>query len=503
MKQKNKRRPSDKKNSINSNKAESNVGNDGKKGSNIKSSCDFKKLLCIGRRLKKKFMEIKNMCEEKKEEKDFMHKVLKNLLDFHPLILSGISLVGMIYYFVYFVVKLEYFPDLGGADVAYVGVSIFCILAFISLSIILPCLFYPGYHKKDIGWIFFFGLTLLPFFTLVFAAALNYIDTNKIPFDIMLYSLGGSIIYLCLVILVDKKINTNKIVVYLIYNILNKTTVEDDKNNTNKIDILITFFIFFIFFIFIIFIIIILLIIAQYFFEIEWAKLDTYFWFTMIGLSIATLSYFKGLEYFYKKNDYILPVMTILIMVIAILSCFLLGAIANRLGMTNVEFKYLSIEKSTLGALPKGIYDISKIAPFENKPVFSYIDNNLTMEHDEKNNTISYTNVSHKYIQFGCEEKNCNDIKDAININYQDKKLSYTTKDKEDISKENNFTIETTANLKTKDNITYTEESRDIIWLHNIKAISTLGKFYYLETKDGTKFELDASKIISRKKQER
>ena len=153
-----------------------------------------------------------------------------------------------------------------------------------------------------------------------------------------------------------------------------------------------------------------------------------------------------------------------------------------------------------MGALPKGIYDISKIAPFEKKPVFSYIDNNLTMEHDEKNNTISYTNVSHKYIQFGCEEKNCNDIKDAININYKDKKLSYTTKDKEDISKENNFTIKTTANLKTKDNITYTEESRDIIWLHNIKAISTLGKFYYLETKDGTKFELDASKIISRKK---
>ncbi|OSQ25186.1 hypothetical protein CCON61_04360 [Campylobacter concisus] len=388
-------------------------------------------------------------------------------------------MVGMIYYFAYFGFKLKYIPDLGGADVAYVGVLIFSISAFISLSIILPCLFYPCYHKKDVGWIFFFGLSLLPFFTLIFAAALNYIDTNKIPFNIMLYSLGGSIIYLCLVILVDKKINTN------------------------KNDMLITFLTFLIIFIiltFFIFFIIILLLIAQYSFEIEWAKLDIYFWLTMIGLSIVTLSYFKGLEYFYKKNDYILPVMTISIMVIAILSYFILDMIANRLGMTNVEYKYLSIEKSTLGALPKGIYDISKIAPFEKKPVFSYIDNNLTMEHDEKNNTISYTDVSHKYIQFGCEEKNCNDIKDAINIEYKDKKLSYTTKDKEDISKENNFTIETTANLKTKDNITYTEESKDIIWLHNIKAISTLGKFYYLETKDGTKFELDASKIISRKK---
>ncbi|WP_459827154.1 hypothetical protein [Campylobacter concisus] len=404
---------------------------------------------------------------EERSVKDYFNALLK----FHPLILSGISLVGMIYYFAYFGLELKYFPDLGGADVAYIGVLIFCISAFLSLSIILPCLFYPSYHKKDVGWIFFFGLTLLPFFTLIFAAALNYIDTNKIPFNIIMpYSLGGSIIYLCLVILADKKINTN------------------------KNDILITFLIF------LIFLIIILLLIAQYFFKIEWTKLDTYFWFTMIGLFIVTLSYFKGLEYFYNQNDYITPVMAISIIVIAILSWCSLGLITNKLGIANVEYKYLSIEKSTLGALPKGIYDISKIAPFEKKPVFSYIDNNLTMEHDEKNNTISYTDVSHKYIQFGCEEKNCNDIKDAINIEYKDKKLSYTTKDKEDISKENNFTIETTANLKTKDNITYTEESKDIIWLHNIKAISTLGKFYYLETKDGTKFELDASKIISRKK---
>lgn len=52
--------------------------------------------------------------------------------------------------------------------------------------------------------------------------------------------------------------------------------------------------------------------------------------------------------------------MTVSIIIIAILSCFLLGAIANRLGMTNVEFKYLSIEKSTLGALPFQIYSKDK-----------------------------------------------------------------------------------------------------------------------------------------------
>ena len=55
------------------------------------------------------------------------------------------------------------------------------------------------------------------------------------------------------------------------------------------------------------------------------------------------------------------------------------------------------------------------------------------------------------------------------------------------------------AKIKEKEHITYTEQHGDTIWLRNIKAISTLGKFYYLQTKDGIRFELDASKIISRK----
>ena len=36
----------------------------------------------------------------------------------------------------------------------------------------------------------------------------------------------------------------------------------------------------------------------------------------------------------------------------------------------------------------------------------------------------------------------------------------------------------------------------NVVKLHDIKTLSTLGKFYYLGTKDGVKFELNASKII-------
>ncbi|WP_103630772.1 hypothetical protein [Campylobacter concisus] len=70
-------------------------------------------------------------------------------------------------------------------------------------------------------------------------------------------------------------------------------------------------------------------------------------------------------------------------------------------------------------------------------------------------------------------------------------------------------------NAKNKNcdfNKTYYDENETsgVMKLYNIKALSTLGKFYYLETigyknknDKEIKFELDASKIISREKQER
>ena len=470
MKQKNKRRPSDKTNSINSNKAESNMSNDGKKGSNTKSSCDFKKLLCIGRMLKKKFIESKDMSEERKEEKDFLHKALGNLLTFHPLILSGISLVGMIYYFAYFGFELKYFPDLGGADVAYVGVSLFFMLATISLFFILPCLCYPGYHKKDIGWIFFFGLSLLPLFTLVCMATLNTIINKSL--DILFwFSLIGSFIYLIIVICTDK---------FTTFSLC-------------KVAILII----------IIAVVVNFIVVIEYF--PENFSFNGWFFSSIVGLYLMTLVYFKGLEYFYNNNDLIQFVVAFIIVVFAILSWFVTNEFANRLGIANVEYKYLSIEKSALGALPKEICDITNINLAEENLTISYADNKLTIK-DENNNSALCGNVFPEYIKFSCEDNECKNIKEATNIKYQNKNLSYAIVDKNTL-KENNFTIGTTVKVTLKENITYIEKQNDVIVLRNIKAISTLGKFYYLETigyknKDDKeiKFELDASKIISREK---
>ena len=65
------------------------------------------------------------------------------------------------------------------------------------------------------------------------------------------------------------------------------------------------------------------------------------------------------------------------------------------------------------------------------------------------------------------------------------------------MQKEENASVK----LFKRECVTYFEKNDEVIKLYNIKALSTLGKFYYLETNDGVKFELDASKIISRAKE--
>ena len=446
------------------------MGKNGKKGSNTKSSCDFKKLLCIGRRLKKKFMETKNMCEEKKEEKDFMHKVLKNLLDFHPLILSGISLVSMICYFAYFGIFIGYFPVLSGSEIFYVGALLFFVVGIFTSFIILPIIFYPVHIKsslkfKTYGKYLSLLLLVLSFpIALLIAFIVNilfYIDKEEILF-VFLVALAFSYVLSCIAIWIKEKIR-RLIVVGIIA---------------------------------VVFIILIFLYSPQITaISIFFIICITYILFALVIL------YFCEAIYQDSTHKEVFLSLTFLIPIVVFF--YSANDIANKFEATNVEYKYLSIEKSALGALPKGICDITNINLAEENLTISYADNKLTIK-DENNNSALCGNVFHEYIKFSCEDNECKNIKEATNIKYQNKNLSYAIVDKNTL-KENNFTIGTTVKVTLKENITYIEKQNDVILLHNIKAISTLGKFYYLEAigcenNEKIRFELDASKIISRKK---
>lgn len=60
------------------------------------------------------------------KEQEFAYKInIDDFLKFHPLILSGVSLVSVICYFIYFGLFVGHFPALSGSDVFYFGGLIF------------------------------------------------------------------------------------------------------------------------------------------------------------------------------------------------------------------------------------------------------------------------------------------------------------------------------------------------------------------------------------------
>ena len=444
MKQKNKRISRNKTNSIKSNKAENNVGNDVKKGSSAKSSCDFKRLLCIGRRLKKKFMESKNMSEERKEEKDFLHKALDNLLNFHPLLLSGISLVSMICYFVYFGIFIGYFPVLSGSDIFYIGALLFTIVAILSLFIVSIILLYGWYYIRannqptfSNNWL---AMILAIPLTLILVKYLNKVISIflKEQYDIfnnkLLFFIFFFFISFCLFSLLLKIPNWLKNLfikfplLLKIRNLLKNLFIKFPlllkipnwlKNSfiKNLIYIIFSFIKNLIYIILIISVITGLICLVEFIIKTNgWVQLCLV---SLLYMCILVLI-FLFTKYIYKDKKPATYVSIVTVMLFIVIFNYCSDDIAKKFEITNIEYKYLSIEKSALGALPENICKGGKY---------------------------------------------CDDGKTYYDEN----------------------------------------ESNGVVKLYNIKVLSTLGKFYYLEAigcenNEKIRFELDANKIISRQK---
>lgn len=134
--------------------------------------------------------------------------------------------------------------------------------------------------------------------------------------------------------------------------------------------------------------------------------------------------------------------------------------IMKRLNFGNIDYEYITLEKS------------------------SHIPENLLCKDNEDN--------------LGC-------IKDEIEIiSYIDENLTFKYKNRE-ISKnitknciENN---DNNATLK-RDCFTYTTNTDTAIKLYNIKALSTIGEFWYIKSRDGTKFEIPQEFIKEKVRQQ-
>ncbi|OUT10549.1 hypothetical protein B9N66_00625 [Campylobacter concisus] len=335
-------------------------------------------------------MSYQDILDERKRRasKTYQKSHIEILLKFHPLILTGVSLASMICYFVYFSLFVGYFPVLSNSDIFHVGALLFFVVAIFTIFIILPIMLYPGHIRYSLRYkngkyfsLFLLSLSFpLALLTTFIISIAFYIDAKGVLFTFMVF-LALSYLLSCITIWIKGKILervfTLCMIMWLAYIFI---LIFLSNFQTNLISILVVN----LFFIYI----------------------------TYIFFCLGILCFCEGI---YKDGTHKEISLILMFLCPIVIFFYLADDIAKKFEITNMEYKYLSIEKSIAGALPEKIC---------------------------KNGIY------------------CDDSKTYYDEN----------------------------------------ETNGVIKLYNVKALSTLGKFYYLQTKDGVRFELDASKIISRAK---
>jgi putative membrane protein len=314
------------------------------------------------------------------DDQNLLEKKLKDctktISEFYPLILSGISLVSVICYLIYFS-NIGYFPAISGSDIFYFGGLIFFVSFLISLLFIMPTIFFPGYHNDKFCIPFIASVSIL--LMLPFMLSLLFIGEDYITS--LVVSFIACVSYIDCIAFFDKR-NKKEMIVFVLLLIVTLLLSCVVCYNTATI---------------------------------EFAKL-VLFAFLIMGCILVPHIFLYIAKDIYNNKGYKWLLSGMIIFVPIYSSSVLANSIAGWFGIGNINYKYLVIEKSALGALPDEI---------------------------SKNSTNTSSRETY----------------------YDEDKISGTIK------------------------------------LRNIKVLSTLGKFYYLETKDGVKFELDSSKIISRAKE--
>lgn len=165
---------------------------------------------------------------------------------------------------------------------------------------------------------------------------------------------------------------------------------------------------------------------------------------------------------------------------------------AKIFNIGNIEYKYLVMDRVALDKMPQYISRYRCVTKKQkDKPecvqgvtINSFQNGILTYENSEK----IYINKNLDF-EFFDKSKSELDVKIGQVISYENKTLSY-------IENNQTKTQKHIAMKPKKLNKTYIAQSADsTIRLYNIKALSTLGKFYYLQAQNGKKFKILSSYI--------
>ena len=186
------------------------------------------------------------------------------------------------------------------------------------------------------------------------------------------------------------------------------------------------------------------------------------------------------------------------LVIVAVMS----GKIVQVADLGNINYKMLSLKKDALNALPKSVCqnnqngcigDGAKDGCYakQKAQIVSYNKAELAVKDGNETYIFSGVNDEIKFI-----DANDADIGVASSdeVVFENSALTYDKNGtRSDPLKASAVNISPVCK-------TYAWKQDDTVNLYNVKILSALGKFYYLQTKSGEKFELDSSLIISKQK---
>lgn len=189
------------------------------------------------------------------------------------------------------------------------------------------------------------------------------------------------------------------------------------------------------------------------------------------------------------------------LVIVAVMS----GKIVQVADLGNINYKMLSLKKDALNALPKSVCqnnqngcigDGAKDGYYakQKAQIVSYNKQKAELTVKDGNETYIFSRVNDDEVKF--IDANGTDIGVASSdeVVFENSALTYDKNGtRSDPLKASAVNISPVCK-------TYALRQDDSVKLYNVKVLSALGKFYYMQTKSGEKFELDSSLIISKQK---
>ena len=188
------------------------------------------------------------------------------------------------------------------------------------------------------------------------------------------------------------------------------------------------------------------------------------------------------------------------LVIVAVMS----GKIVQVADLGNINYKMLSLKKDALNALPKNVCQNNQNGCIgagakdgcyakQKAQIVSYNKQKAELAVKDGNETYIFSGVNDE-IKF--IDANGADIGVASSdeVVFENSVLTY------DKNGNRSGSLKASAINLSPVCKTYAWKQDDSVKLYNVKVLSALGKFYYLQTKSGEKFELDSSLIISKQK---